>query len=178
MPSLVGSEMCIRDRNRRRHSAPNLDCDSCGSSAGCGLLCHTYGTSAPWPTTFFLGAPLSAPDLHCGLHAVPCLIGFNVSRRDSCLAFFARPPASQSVLHCCTLQVRLTPSRGLICCNLQQRPNSSAKLLQQSSDNYRDICSLCQTIWTRGLPARDSSSITGLALDKSCLLYTSPSPRD
>ena len=28
-------------------------------------------------------------------------------------------------------------------------------------------CSLCQTIWTRGLPARDSSSITGLALDKS-----------
>ena len=29
------------------------------------------------------------------------------------------------------------------------------------------VCSLCQTIWTRGLPARDSSSITGLALDKS-----------
>ena len=29
------------------------------------------------------------------------------------------------------------------------------------------FCSLCQTIWTRGLPARDSSSITGLALDKS-----------
>ena len=30
-------------------------------------------------------------------------------------------------------------------------------------------CSLCQTIWTRGLPARDSPSITGLALDKSFL---------
>ena len=30
-------------------------------------------------------------------------------------------------------------------------------------------CSLCQTIWTRGLPARDSSSITGLVLDKSFL---------
>ena len=28
------------------------------------------------------------------------------------------------------------------------------------------VCSLCQTIWTRGLPARDSSSITGLVLDK------------
>ena len=28
-------------------------------------------------------------------------------------------------------------------------------------------CSLCQTIWTRGLPTRDSSSITGLVLDKS-----------
>ena len=53
--------------------------------------------------------------------------------------FLARPPASQSVLHCCTPQVRLTPSSGLICCNLQQRPNSSAKLLQQSSENYLDI---------------------------------------
>ena len=30
-------------------------------------------------------------------------------------------------------------------------------------------CSLCQTIWTRGLPVRDSSSITGLVLDKSFL---------
>ena len=30
-------------------------------------------------------------------------------------------------------------------------------------------CSLCQTIWTRGLPARDSSSINGLVLDKSFL---------
>ena len=29
------------------------------------------------------------------------------------------------------------------------------------------FCSLCQTIWTRGLPTRDSSSITGLVLDKS-----------
>ena len=29
------------------------------------------------------------------------------------------------------------------------------------------VCSLCQTIWTRGLPTRDSSSITGLVLDKS-----------
>ena len=28
-------------------------------------------------------------------------------------------------------------------------------------------CSLCQTVWTRGLPTRDSSSITGLVLDKS-----------
>ena len=55
------------------------------------------------------------------------------------LLFVARPPASQSVLHCCTLQVRLTPSSGLICCNLQQRPNSSAKLLRQSSEQYLDI---------------------------------------
>ena len=38
-----------------------------------------------------------------------------------------------------TLQVRLTPSSGLICCILQQLPNSSAKLLQQSSENYLDI---------------------------------------
>ena len=29
------------------------------------------------------------------------------------------------------------------------------------------FCSPCQTIWTRGLPTRDSSSITGLVLDKS-----------
>ena len=28
-------------------------------------------------------------------------------------------------------------------------------------------CSLCQTIWTRGLPTSDSFSITGLVLDKS-----------
>ena len=28
-------------------------------------------------------------------------------------------------------------------------------------------CSLCQTIWTTGLPTRDSSSITGLVLDKA-----------
>ena len=33
--------------------------------------------------------------------------------------------------------------------------------------NVRTDCSLCQTIWTRGLPTRDSSSITGLVLDKS-----------
>ena len=32
---------------------------------------------------------------------------------------------------------------------------------------YIAYCSLCQTIWTRGLPTRDSSSITGLVLDKS-----------
>ena len=32
---------------------------------------------------------------------------------------------------------------------------------------YYTTCSLCQTIWTRGLPTRDSSSITGLVLDKS-----------
>ena len=29
-----------------------------------------------------------------------------------------------------------------------------------------ESCSLCQTIWTTGLPTRDSSSITGLVLDK------------
>ena len=29
------------------------------------------------------------------------------------------------------------------------------------------VCSLCQTIWTRGLPTRDSSIIPGLVLDKS-----------
>ena len=32
---------------RRRRSAPNLDCDPCGSSAGSNLLRHTYGMSAP-----------------------------------------------------------------------------------------------------------------------------------
>ena len=42
--------MCIRDSRR---SAPNLDCDPCGSSVGCDLLRHTYGMSAPWPTAFF-----------------------------------------------------------------------------------------------------------------------------
>ena len=30
-------------------------------------------------------------------------------------------------------------SSGIICCNLQQRPNSSSELLQQSSENYLDI---------------------------------------
>ena len=72
-----------------------------------------------------------------GLHAAPCPPGFKVSRRDSCLPFLARPPASQSVLHCCTLH--LTPGSGLTCCNLQQRPVFSAKLLQQSSEKYLDI---------------------------------------
>ena len=75
------------EQNRRRRSAPNLDCDPRGSSAGCDLVCHTYGMSAPWPTAFFLGAPLSAPHIHCGLHAAPCPPGFKLSRRDSCLAF-------------------------------------------------------------------------------------------
>ena len=154
--------MCIRD---------SLDCDPCGSPAGCDLLRHTFGMSASWPSAFFLGAPLSAPHLHCGLHAAPCPPGFKVSSERLLPCFLARPPASQNVLHCCTLQVRLTPSSGLICCNLQQGPSSSAKLLQQSSEKYLDICSLCPTIWTGGLPTRDSSSIT-------CLLYTSPSPRD
>ena len=37
----------------------------------------------------------------------------------------------------------------------------------QRADNLSRYCSLCQTIWTRGLPTRDSSSITGLVLDKS-----------
>ena len=82
--------------------------------------------------------------------------------------FLARPPASQSVLHCCTLQVRLTPSSGLICCTY---PTAAAQFLRQTPPTeFRELsryCSLCQTIWTRGLPTRDSSSITGLVLDKS-----------
>ena len=41
------------NRNRRRRSAPNLDCDLCGSCVGCDLFRHTYGMSAPWPTAFF-----------------------------------------------------------------------------------------------------------------------------
>ena len=41
------------------------------------------------------------------------------------------------------------------------------KLLRVSRKSLVVLCSLCQTISTRGLPARDSSSITGLALDKS-----------
>ena len=53
------------EQNRRPRSAPNLDCDPCGSSVGCDLLRRTYGMSAPWPTAFVLGAPLSAPHLHC-----------------------------------------------------------------------------------------------------------------
>ena len=128
------------EQNHRRRSAPNLHCDPCGSSAGCDLLCHTCGTSAPWPTVFFLGAPLSARRTSTAVfmprhvHQDPSL---SSERLLPC--FLARPPASQSVLHCCTLQVRLPPSSGLICCILQQLPNSSAKLLQQSSENYLDI---------------------------------------
>ena len=71
------------EQNRRRRSAPHLDCDPCGSSVGCDLFatlmaCQplgrlslflaralTYGVSAPWPTAFVLGAPLSAAHLHC-----------------------------------------------------------------------------------------------------------------
>ena len=36
--------------------------------------------------------------------------------------FLARPPASQSVLHCCTLQVRLTPSSGLFAVTYSSGP--------------------------------------------------------
>ena len=93
------------EQNRCHRYAPNLDCDPCCSSVGCDLLSHTYGMSAPWPTAFFLGAPLNALHLHRSLHDTPCPPGFKVSRRDSCLGFLARPPASQSVLHCCTLQL-------------------------------------------------------------------------
>ena len=139
--------MCIRDslvyrpeQNRRRRSAPNLHYDPCGSSAGCDLVCHTCGTSTPWPTVFSLGAPLSArhvnPLADCffswrtseraahplrpSCRAISTRI--HVSRKDSCLALLGRPPASQSVFHCCTLQVRLTLRSGLICCNYSSGP--------------------------------------------------------
>ena len=192
--------MCIRDsvpshdrahfvdrpeQNRRRRFAPNLDCDPCGSSFECDVFRHNYGMSAPWPTAFFLGAPLSAPHIHCGLHAAPCPRGFKVYRRDTCLAFRSRPPASQSVLHCFTLQVRLTPSGGIICCNLQQRPNCSAKLLQQSSEKYLDIVASArrsgQEDFQRGTPPVSLASRSLSPFFRACnicLLYTSPSPRD
>ena len=61
-----------------------------------------------------------------------------VSRRDSCFAFLCvLQPARAS-----STAVRfkfVSPSSGLICCNLQQRPDSSAKLLRQSSEQYLDI---------------------------------------
>ena len=48
---------------------------------------------------------------------------------------------------------------------------AAAQFLRQTPPTeFREIsryCDLCQTIWTRGLPTRDSSSITGLVLDKS-----------
>ena len=60
------------EQNRRRRSAPNLDCYPCGSSFECDLFRHICGMSAPWPTAFFLGAPLSAPHLHyCLLYTSP-----------------------------------------------------------------------------------------------------------
>ena len=129
--------------------------------------------SVPWPTAFFLGAPLSAPHLHCGLHAAPCPPGFKFFSERLLPCFLARPPASQSVLHCCTLQVRLTPSSGLICCNLQQRSNSSAKLLQQSSEKYLVIVASArrsgQEDFQRGTPpvSLASCSILELVLSRS-----------
>ena len=44
---------------------------------------------------------------------------------------------------------------------------SAATGLPPNEVHMGRLCSLCQTIWTRGLPTRDSSSITGLVLDKS-----------
>ena len=38
---------------------------------------------------------------------------------------------------------------------------------EQAESGGDKVCSLCQTIWTRGLPTRDSSSIPGLVLDNS-----------
>ena len=88
--------------------------------------------------------------------------------------FLARPPASQSVLHCCTLQVRLTPSSGLICRNLQQRPNSSAKLLQQSSENYLDIAASArrsgQEDFQRGTPPVSLASCSISPFLRACII--------
>ena len=109
-----------------------------------------------------------------GLHAAQCPPGFKLYRRDSCRAFLARPPASQSVLHCCTLQVRLTPSSGLICCNLQQRPDSSAKLLQQSSENYLDIVASArrsgQEDFQRGTPPVSLASRSVSPFLRACII--------
>ena len=145
--------MCIRDRvyrpeqNRRRRSAPDLDCDPCGSSAGCDLLRHTYGMSAPWSTAFFLGAPLSAPHIHCGLHAAPCPPGFNFFSERLLPCFLARPPASQSVLHCCTLQKSHSEQRP----NLL-KPTAAAQFLRQTPPTeFREIsryCSFCPVSYT------------------------------
>ena len=149
------------EQNRRRRSAPNLDCDPCGSSVGCDLLRHTYGMSAPWPTAF-------------GLHAAPCPPGFKVTRRDSCLAFLARPPASQSVLHCYTLHVSLTPSSGKTCCNLEHRPDSSAKLLEQSYEKNLDIVSSArpsgQEDFQRGTPPVSLASCSINPFLRACFI--------
>ena len=162
------------EQNRRRRSAPNLDCDARGSSARCDLVYHACGMSAPWPTAFCLAAPLSAPHIHCGLHAAPCPPGFKVSSERILPCFLARPPASQSVLHCCTLQVRLPPSSGLICCILQQLPNSSAKLLQQSSENYLDIVASArrsgQEDFQRGTPPVSLASCSISPFLRACII--------
>ena len=85
-----------------------------------------------------------------------------------------RPPANQSVLHCCTLQVRLTPSSGLICCNLQQLPDSSAKLLQQSSEKYLDIVASSrrsgQEDFQRGTPPVSLASCSISPFLRACII--------
>ena len=139
----MGSEMCIRDSTWS--TAPNR--------IAVGALRRTLTATlvaVPPDVTYFatlmarqpLGRLLfswrtperAAPPLRPSCRAMSTRIQVSSERLFPC--FLARPPASQSVLHCCTLEVRLTPSSGLICWNLQQRPNSSAKLLQQSSENY------------------------------------------
>ena len=70
------------------------------------------------------------------------------------LPFFAAAAAAAAAFFwwgcfCCCLSLLLLLLRCLFCCRCSC------------------CCSLCQTIWTRGLPTRDSSSITGLVLDKS-----------
>ena len=53
-----------------------------------------------------------------------------------------------------------------------QRSKSGRRLCRfwkHTHERKTSTCSVCQTIWTRRLPARDSSGITGLALDKSFL---------
>ena len=85
VPSHDRAQLVYRpEQNRRRRSVPNLDSDPCGSSAGCDLLRYTYGMSSPWATAFFLGAPLSAPHLHC----------YHCWNRG--LPRFSRPPPGQS----------------------------------------------------------------------------------
>ena len=73
-----------------------------------------------------------------------------------------------------TNRMRLpTPAKRLAiqaCTTHRQRSHMHVDPQIFGTDQARPFfqtCSLCQTIWTRGLPTRDSTSITGLVLDKS-----------
>ena len=90
-------------------------------------------------------------------------------RRDSCLVFLRVLQLARA-----SSSVRLTPSSGLICCILQQRPNSSAKLLQQSSENYLDIVASArrsgQEDFQRGTPPVSLASCSISPFLSACII--------